>query len=389
MDVSFDLDTRIERRGSDSYKWDDNQKLFGRSDLLPFWVADMDFATPKPILDAIAARCEHPVLGYGIRSDEYFAAFRNWFRTRHGWDIPRDWMTFCPPSSIVGIHGVISMLTEPGDTIAAPTPTYGPLIDLIVKNDRKIIRSSLREDEDGRFHLDVADLESKLAADTRLIVFCSPNNPVGRVFTRAELEALADLAERKDLIVVSDEVHCDFVMPGHRHIPYGTVGGARSVTVVSPNKTFNTAGIPQATLIMPDPELRAMYKAYLDRMQLNHDSTFGAEGMVAGYRHCALWLDDVVTYVAGNHQFVADYLEEHVPGVRKVTAEATYLGWLDFRGTGLAQDEIMDRLVNIGGVGLYSGTDFGTEGEGFFRMNLACPRALLEQGLLGIQKAMS
>ncbi len=388
MDVKFDLDARIERRGSDSYKWDDNEKLFGRSDLLPFWVADMDFATPQPILDAISARCEHPVLGYGIRSDEYFTAFQDWFRKRHQWDIPRHWMTFSPPSSIVGIHGVISMLTKPGETIAVPTPTYGPLIDLVVKNDRSIIRSSLREDEDGRFHLDVADLESKLEADTRLIVFCSPNNPVGRVFTRDELEALADLANRRNLIVVSDEVHCDLVMPGHRHIPYGTVGGERSVTVVSPNKTFNTAGIPQATLIMPDPELRDRYKAYLDRMQLNHDSTFGAEGMVAGYRHCALWLDDVITYIAGNHQFAADYLEEHVAGVCKVTAEATYLGWLDFRETGLAQADVMDRLVNIGGVGLYSGTDFGAEGEGFFRMNLACPRALLEQGLEGIRKAM-
>jgi cystathionine beta-lyase len=388
MDVKFDPGRPIERRGSDSYKWDDNQKLFGRADLLPFWVADMDFATPQPILDAISARCEHPVLGYGIRSDEYFSAIQDWFRTRHQWDIPREWMMFCPPSSVVGIHGVISMLTEPAETIAAPVPTYGPLIDLIVKNGRSIIRNPLREDDDGRFHLDVADLESKLEDDTRLVVFCSPNNPVGRVFTRGELESLADLANRRDLVVVSDEVHCDLVMPGYRHIPYGTVGGERSVTVVSPNKTFNTAGIPQATLIIPDPEIRDQYQSYLNKMQLNHDSTFGAEGMMAGYRHCALWLDDVVTYIAGNHLFVAEYLQEHVPGVRKVAAEATYLSWLDFRGTGLAQDEIMDRLVNVGGVGLYSGTDFGEEGAGFFRMNLACPRVLLEQGLEGIRRAM-
>ena len=388
MDVKFDLDRQVDRRGSDSYKWDDNQKLFGRPDLLPFWVADMDFATPQPILDAIAARCEHPVLGYGIRSEEYFSALQDWLSKRHGWDVPREWFMFCPPSSIVGIHGVISILTQPGDTIAAPTPTYGPLIDLIINNDRTIIRNSLREDEDGRFHLDVADLESKLEDDTRLVIMSSPNNPVGRVFTREELEALAALAKRRDLIVVSDEVHLDLVMPGYRHIPYGTIGGERSVTVVSPNKSFNTAGIPQATLIIPDAGLRERYQAYLNKMQLNHDSTFGAEGMIAGYRHCALWLDDVVTYIAGNHQFAADYLEANVHGVRKVTAEATYLSWLDFRATGLSQDEIMDRLVNIGGVGLYSGTDFGEEGIGFFRMNLACPRALLERGLEGIRKAM-
>ena len=389
MDVGSDFDARIERRGTDSMKWDDNEALFGRDDLLPFWVADMDFATPQPILDAIKTRCEHPVLGYGTRSEEYFAAISDWLRHRHDWDVPREWMMFCPPSSIVGIHGVVSMLTDPAQSIVAPVPTYGPLIDLIVSNGRRIIRNPLREDDDGRFHLDIADMESKLEADTRLAIFCSPHNPTGRVFTREELEALADLAERRDLVVVSDEVHLDLVMPGYRHIPYGSIGGERSVTVVSPNKTFNTAGVPQATLIIPDPGIRADYMAYLNKMQLNHDSTFGAEAMIAGYRHCALWLDDVVTYIAGNHAFAADYIEKNIPGVRKVKAEATYLSWLDFRGTGLGQDEIMERLVNKGGVGLYSGTDFGEEGVGFFRMNLACPRAVLEQGLDGIRKALS
>ena len=388
MDVGR-FDEQIERRGTDSFKWDDNRRLFGRSDLLPFWVADMDFATPQPILDAIRARCEHPVLGYGIRSDEYYQAIQDWLRERHGWQVPREWMMFCPPSSIVGIHGVIAMLTEPAETIAAPTPTYGPLIDLIVRNGRRILRNPLREDEAGRFRLDVPGLESKLEADTRLAIFCSPHNPTGRVFTRDELQALADLAKRRNLVVVSDEVHLDLVMPGHRHIPYGTIGGERSVTVISPNKTFNTAGIPQATLIMPDPDLRTRYQAWLNKMQLNHDSTFGAEAMIAGYRHCGLWLDDIVTYIAGNHQFAAEYVENQVPGVRKVTAEATYLSWLDFRETGLSQDDIMDRLVNVGGVGLYSGTDFGEEGAGFFRMNLACPRPLLERGLEGIRAAMS
>ena len=149
MDVGR-FDEQIERRGTDSFKWDDNRRLFGRSDLLPFWVADMDFATPQPILDAIKARCEHPVLGYGIRSEEYFLAIQDWLRERHGWHVPREWMMFCPPSSIVGIHGVVSILTEPAETIAAPTPTYGPLIDLIVRNGRRILRSPLREDDDGR-----------------------------------------------------------------------------------------------------------------------------------------------------------------------------------------------------------------------------------------------
>jgi len=387
MDVDFDRP--IDRRGTDSFKWDDNERLFGRPDLLPFWVADMDFATPQPILDAIRRRCEHPVLGYGIRSAEYFSAIADWVVERHGWKVPREWMTFCPPSTILGMYGVISLLTRPGDSILVPVPTYGPLIGLVAGNERQIIRSPLKEGSDGKFHLDVDDMEARLEPGTRLAIFCNPANPVGRVYTREELEALASLAERRNLIVISDEVHMDLVMPGYQHICYGSIGGDRSVTVISPNKPFNTAGIPQATLIMPDDDLRARYQSFLDVTQLNHDSTFGAEAMIAGYRQCAGWLDEVVRYIAANHQHAGDYIDANIPGVRKVPAEATYLGWLDFRETGLPQDEIMDRLVNKGGVGLYSGTDFGEEGRGFFRMNLACPRDRLTAGLEGVRRAIT
>jgi len=386
--MNWDFDLEIERRGTDSFKWDANERLFGKRDLLPFWVADMDFATPAPVLDAIQRRCRHPVFGYGIRSEAYFQSIQAWLRDRHQWQVPREWMMFCPPSSIVGINGLISILTRPGQSVVAPVPTYGPLLGLIEKNGRRLIRNPLRE-ENGRFTLDTDDLATKLEADTNMVIFCSPHNPTGRVFSRDELEALANLAEERNLLVVSDEVHCDLVLPGHRHIPYGSIGGERSVTVISPNKTFNTAGIPQATLIIPDPELRSSYQDYLDLMQLNHDSTFGAEVMIAGYRHCADWLGALIEYIAANHQFAADFLGANVPKVSKIKAEATYLAWLDFRQTGLSQDEIMDRLVNIGGVGLYGGTEFGLQGEAFFRMNLGCPRSRLEQGLQGIQKAMA
>ena len=386
--MKFDFDRQIERRGTDSYKWDANERLFGRRDLLPFWVADMDFAAPDPVLNAIRARCDHPVFGYGIRSDEYFQLIQDWLRQRHQWEVPREWMMFCPPSSIVGIYGVVSILTQPGQSIAAPVPTYGPLLGLIANNGRRLIRNPLREDN-GRFTLDTDDLAANLETDTNMVVFCSPHNPTGRVFSRGELESLAKLAEEKNLLVVSDEVHCDLVLPGNRHIPYGSIGGERSVTVISPNKTFNTAGIPQATLIIPDPGLRARYQDYLDVMQLNHDSTFGVAAMIAGYRQCADWLGELIEYIAANHQFAADFLGENVPQVRKTKAEATYLAWLDFRQTGLSQDEIMDRLVNVGGVGLYGGTEFGLQGEAFFRMNLGCPRSRLEQGLKGIQRALA
>jgi len=387
MDVKFDFDQQIERLGSGCYKWDGLESVFGRSDILPFWVADMDFATPQVVLAAIRERADHPVMGYGHRSEEYFSAIQGWLRTRHQWDVPREWLMFCPPSSIVGIHGIVEALCAPGDSIVAPTPTYGALLALIEQNGRRLIRNPLRE-IDGRFELDIEDMQAKLRADTKLVMLCSPNNPVGRVFTRTELGSLAALAEQHDLVVVSDEVHCDLIMPGHRHLPYGLIGGERSVTVISPGKTFNTAGMPQATLIIPEAGIRAKFRNFLDRMQLNHDSTFGAICMIAAYQHCAPWLDSLIAYLDENHRTVDTYLAERVPSARKIVAEATYLAWLDFRQTGLDQAEIMERLVRVGGVGLYGGMEFGIEGDGFFRMNLACPRAQLMKGLEGISKAL-
>jgi cystathionine beta-lyase len=209
------------------------------------------------------------------------------------------------------------------------------------------------------------------------------------VFTAQELGTIARVAEEHDLLVVSDEVHCDLVLPGHSHIPFGTIAGSRSVTVISPNKTFNTAGIPQATFVIPDESLRQRFRAFLDTLQLNHDTTFGAVGMLAGYRQCTDWLDRVIEYIAANHRFAAGWLVENLPQVRKVNAEATYLAWLDFRATGLSESDIKHRLVHKGRVGLYPGTDFGAAGAGFFRMNLACPRAQLERGLRGIQAALT
>lgn len=383
-----DFDRPIDRRGSDSFKWDDNERLFGAAEVLPFWVADMDFATPEPILEAIRERTRHPVLGYEKRTSEYYSAVEDWLRERHGWRVPREWLMFCPPSSIVGMYGLVDCLTEPGDGIVVPTPNYGPLVGLVHGTGRRLLRNPLREDG-GRFMLDTDALDGDLAAEARMLICSSPHNPTGRVFSRAELEALADIASRHDLLVIADEVHCDLVLPGHRHLPYGSIDGERSVTVISPNKTFNTAGIPQATLIIPDPDIRARYAKFLDTTQLNHDSTFGAVGMLAGYRRCGGWLDELIPYIAENHRLVAEFLEAHVPGVRKVPAEATYLAWLDCRALGLTEEELMHRLVHDGGVALYGGSEFGADGDGFFRMNIACQRDLLRRGLEAIRRALA
>jgi cystathionine beta-lyase len=385
--MTYNFDKPVERRKTRSYKWDDTKRIFGADDLLPFWVADMDFATPDPILEAIRTRCAHPALGYEKRTDEYREAVQLWLRDRHQWSVPTEWLMFCPPSSIVGVHGLITSLTERGSSIVAQSPTYGPLQNLIVKNGRRLIRTVFQED-DGKFSFDADDLSEKIEPDTSMFILCSPHNPVGRVYSEKELKSIAAVAVDRDLIVVSDEVHADLVMPGFRHHPYGSIGGMRSVTVISPNKTFNTAGIPQATLVIPDPEIREVFQEFLDKTQLNHDSTFGTVGMLAGYKQCIDWLNEVIEYISRNHKHVSEFLQENVEGVRAIPAQATYLSWLDCRKTGLEEKVLMQRLIEKGGVALYGGSEFGPEGAGFFRMNVACSRDTLEQGLLGIKKAL-
>lgn len=383
----YDFDQPAVRRGSGSFKWDATGRLFGRDDLLPFWVADMDFATPQPILDAIARRLEHPVLGYEERPAAYADAVTNWLARRHGWEVPAEWLVFCPPSSIVAIYGLIVRLTNVGDGIAVPTPTYGPLLDLVEDTGRRLIRNPLAE-VDGRFVLDMEGLDAVLDDGARMLLLCNPHNPTGRVFSADELQGLADVAASRGLVVVSDEVHADLVRPGFRYLPFGSVRSQRSVTVLSPNKAFNTAGLPQASLVVPDEDLRREIRAFLNTTQLNHDTSFGGVAMIAAYNECEEWLDAVNAYIDGNHRRVAEFLAANVPGVSVHEADGTYLAWLDYRELRLSEVQVTRRLVEAGGVALFGGTAFGREGDGFLRMNLACSRDLLDRGLDGLAKAL-
>lgn len=381
------FDTELDRRGSNSFKWDGNERQFGRSDLLPFWVADMDFATPAPILRSIEERVRHPVLGYEVRPAEYADTVLDWIARRHGWNVPRDWLVFCPPSSIVAIYGLIMTRTKPGDGIIVPTPTYGPLIGLVEKNGRRLIRSPLRQTA-TRFELDVEGMAKLVEHDGMMVLLCSPHNPTGRVFDSKELAALCDLANERQLTVVSDEVHADLIRPGRRHLPFGSLGVQRSATVFSPNKSFNTAGLPQSSLVIPDASLRKSMQTFLNTLQINHDHTFGGPAMISAYRECEGWLDDALRYIDGNHARVAQFFSEQLPSVRVWPAEGTYLAWLDYRALGIDEAEAQSRLVEKGGVGLYPGSLFGDEGVGFLRMNVACPRSVLERGLQQIRKAL-
>lgn len=375
-----------DRRGTGSYKWDGGQAVFGKDNLLPFWVADMDFATPEPVLEAVRQRLAHPVLGYEDRTPEYLQCVQHWLSTRHGWDVPQDSLMFCPPSTIVAMYGLIVSLTAPGDGIVVPTPTYGPLIQLVENTGRRLIRCPMIA-SGKRFVLDLESLEAGAKDSASMLILCSPHNPTGRVFTRDELAGVTSIAEHSDLIVISDEVHADLLRPGFRHHPFGSLGLRRSATVISPNKTFNSAGLPQASLVIPDPAMRQALQQYLDTVQVNHDSSFGGVAMMAAYRDCADWLEELLLVLDRNHRRVEEVVTGQIEGVRHWPAEATYLAWLDYRDTGLSETEVQQRLTEIGGIGLYNGSLFGDEGRGFLRMNIACPAETLELGLDGLRKS--
>jgi cystathionine beta-lyase len=380
--MSYNFDQVIKRSETDSYKWDGTGEEFGRQQVLPLWVADMDFACPDPVLEAIGRRCAHPVLGYTIRSETYYQAILDWLRQRHDWTVSREHLAFNPPGAIHAISSLVQLLSAPGDEIIVQTPSYKPLLDVIEKNGRRAILNPLLL-QTGDYSMDFEQLASCLSPHTRLLILCSPHNPTGRVWRREELMQLAQFCADNKLLVISDEVHADLVYPGQRHIPYGSLPAPfaeRSITVISPSKTFNTGGLAQCSLIIPDAAIRADFKAGLDVAQLNMDNTLAAAAMIAGYQHCGPWVDELMHYVRDNFICMQQCFQRAAPGVDCIEPQGTYLAWLDFRGTGFSHATLQQKLIEAG-VGLYDGTEFGPGNEGFFRINLACPRSTLQRAL--------
>ncbi len=386
----YDFDKIVDRRNSGSYKWDGMKRLFGRDDLLPFWVADMDFATPKPVTDAFKQRLEHPVFGYKARGESYCRAILKWLAVRHGWVVKREWLTFCPPGVVQSIHMLVNLLSEPGDEIILQTPAYNPLINVVTGNNRKLLRNELKL-TGNRYEIDFDDLTRKISGKTRLMILCSPHNPSGRVWKEDELGKLTDICIDNNIKIISDEIHADFVYKGHRHIPLGSLSDKarnNAITCLSAGKTFNISGLQQAVLVIPDEATRTLFEEARDVAQINLDNIFSEVATEAAYTHCGEWLDQLITYLQCNVEYLSDYLGKNLPEVNVIKPEGTYLVWLDMRELGKSSREINDLLVNRAGVALYEGKEFGEKREGFFRMNIACPRTLLSDGLKRISDAL-
>ncbi len=383
--MPYDFDSRIERRGTASEKWDGLAKHYGRADLLPMWVADMDFAAPGAIVEALATRARHLVFGYTDYDEALYQAVADWLETRHGWVVPREWIVF-GPGVIMNLIYALGAFTDLGDGVIIQRPVYHPFTQVVERNGRAVVDNPLVLDG-GRYRMDLDDLRAKARSGARMLILCSPHNPVGRVWTREELTGLGDICNEHGILVVSDEVHGDLTYPGVQHVPYGSIGEAyarNSIVLAAPTKTFNLAGLQSAYAIVADPDLRRRLADHMDAVALvpkSFGNAFALEALKAAYGRCADWLDELRAYLAGNLAFLEDFLAREIPEIRPIHPEGTYLVWLDCRGLGMDADELSTFMRDEARVALNDGQVFGAEGAGFERINIACPRSMLAEAL--------
>ena len=386
----MDFDTYIDRRKTNSVKWDGVLKLFGDENVLPMWVADMDFKAPPPVVQALIKRAEHGIYGYPMRPPSFYDAFIDWTLKNHGWAIEKKWLTYSP-GVVTALSVMVLALTKPGDKVLLQPPVYYPFFEVIRRNGRRVVDNPLLLRQ-GRYDMDFEDLERKAREKVKLMILCSPANPVGRVWTYDELKRVGDFCLKNDIVLISDEIHSDIVYPGFKHTPAATVSkevAQRTITCMAPSKTFNLAGLQSSVIIIPDPELREKYNRLLHNVHIEMDNVFGLAAFESAYRSGQAWLDELKEYLHQNLKFTIEYFEEKIPRIKVIRPEATYLVWFDCRELWLDNRELKDFMIKKAKVGLDDGPIFGQGGEGFQRLNLACPRTTLEQGLKRIEKAVN
>ncbi|MDR1600026.1 MAG: pyridoxal phosphate-dependent aminotransferase [Oscillospiraceae bacterium] len=372
----------IERRNTNSLKHDGMAERGMPEGVLPFWVADMDFEAPPEAVLAATRAAAHGIYGYSIPGKGYYEATIAWQKDRFGWEVDRDWI-ISTPGVVFMVASAVRALSEPGDTVMIQNPVYAVFAPVLRANDRKVVSSDLRL-ADGRYEIDFEDFSKTLEeSGARIFLLCHPHNPIGRVWTREELRRMGEICLEHDVLVISDEIHQDFVYGDNAHIPFASVDPAFpaiTVTCTAPSKTFNLAGLQASNAFAANPELRKRIRKALDACDvgLNPIAIAAAE---AAYRHGAAWLEGLKEYILGNYGWLRRELAEGLPGVKPHALEATYLAWLDCSGLGLTHLELVKAFADKAKVWLNDGATFGTNGSGFMRMNLACPRATLDEGI--------
>ncbi len=387
---NLDFDRVINRKGTRCLKYDFAEKEGLPEDVLPLWVADMDFETSSYVVDALAERAKEGIFGYSEVQTPYFEIVRDWMKKHHDWEVQERWLVKTP-GVVVALAMAVKAYTHPGDSVLIQLPVYYPFSEVIEENGRKAVSNTLYLGEDNRYHIDFEDFERKIAEkDIRLFFLCSPHNPVGRVWSREELERMGDICVRYGVTVVSDEIHQDFVFKGKHHVFAGLKREYEeiSVTCTSPGKTFNLAGIPISNIFIPNRELRNKFRRELGAAGISQLGVMGLVACEAAYSHGEEWYRAMLAYIKENIEFTKNYVEENLPKVKMIDTEGTYLVWLDFRGTGLGTEELEKLVVYRAKLWLDSGRIFGECGSGFQRINTACPRSVLEEALRRLKEAL-
>lgn len=377
---TFDFDTVINRRGTNSYKWD----IVKEEDVIPLWVADMDFKTAPAILKALKKRVEHGVFGYTLVPDSYYEAIINWFARRHNWQIDRSWIIYTT-GVVPAVSCAIKALTLPGEKVLIQTPDYNCFFSSIKNNGCEVAENELVRRGDS-YVVDFEDFERQCADEkTTVFLLCNPHNPAGRVWTKEELERMNDICLTHGVRVISDEIHCELVMPGHRFTPFAAISDAcrdNSVVLNSPTKAFNIAGLQIANIICADPAMRRRIDRAVNINEVCDVNPFGVVALQAAYNESEEWLDSLNHYIWGNYLALKEFIAKELPRLEVTRLEGTYLAWVDIKATGLTSDEAYGKLMKEGRVYVNSGTMYGRRaGEGYLRINLACPRATLLEGL--------
>lgn len=387
----YDFDKVEDRRNTNCLKYDFAARRGKPEGVLPLWIADMDFRLPQEVLDQIHQRIEQGIFGYTEVQEDYFEALHDWMLTRHGWEIERKWLVKTP-GIVYALAMAVQAFSEPGDGVMIQMPVYYPFKGVIEENGRIVVDNTLIPDEDGRYHMNLSDFEEKITQHkVKLFLFCSPHNPVGRVWTEEELRKLGEICIRHDVLIVSDEIHEDFVFEGHKHTVFSTLSeelNNRIITCTSPGKTFNMAGLQVSNILIANPKIRSQFRRQIEASGYSQLNTAGLVGCEAAYRYGGQWYEELLGYLQGNLDFLRTYLRNNIPDIRLTEPDGTYLIWLDLRSLGLTAAEQEDLITNKAGLWLDSGSMFGASGEGYERINIACPRSILKEALDRLKAAI-
>ncbi len=388
--MKYDFDKVTDRSGTGAIKTDALKNVFGEENLIPLWVADMDFETPEFITSALRERLEHSLFGYTAQPADYWPTVKKWIADHHGWDVECEWMTFIP-GIVKGIGMVINAMLEKDEKVIIQPPVYHPFRLIPQKNGREVVFNPLHENVDGSYSMDFENLTSVCDEKCKLLILSNPHNPAGIVWPRETLQRLASFCHERGIIVISDEIHCDMALFGHKHIPFASVSpeaAACSITFGSPSKTFNIAGIVSSYAIVPDTELRGKFFGWLEASELDAAPMFSPIATIAAFRHGERWRKQMLEYVEGNIEFIEEYCRKYIPQIRPLRPQASFLVWLDCRKLELSHDDLIDLFVKKAGLALNDGEMFNPGGEGFMRLNVGTPRSVLAKAMEQLKLAL-